>query len=186
MSESVIPAALLRVLSEYKFVGHPLWRMVTERIVFASNWPFTRLYQRYQSTRRGPKAGGSLRPLLASGLASPRLLDDHHHRRPDQTSRQHRMRHLRQQHRHYRSPHRQLSHYQGHLTKTAQITPSSRKQLHRLLLQSLHVLRNQGSSRLSTRQDNQHSTSTSGWRMNTPLMRSTTPRMCTPPRTRSS
>ena len=27
MNQSVIPAVLLRALSEYKFVGHPLWRM---------------------------------------------------------------------------------------------------------------------------------------------------------------
>ena len=52
------------------------WEWLTGRIMFALNWPSIRIYQRYQSSRRGPKAGGSLHPLLASGLASPQLLDD--------------------------------------------------------------------------------------------------------------
>ena len=65
---SVILAVLLRALSEWKFVGHPLWRMADGKIMFASNWPFTRRYERYQSTRRGLKAGGSLHLLLAIGL----------------------------------------------------------------------------------------------------------------------
>ena len=77
MSESVIPAILLRALSEYKFVGHPLWRMADGKDHVRVELTFHKNLPTLLSTRGGPKAGGSLHPLLASGLASPQLLDVH-------------------------------------------------------------------------------------------------------------
>ena len=120
--------------------------------MFALNWPSIRRYQRYQCTGGGPKAGGSLHPLLASGLASPQLLDNHHHRRPDRRlqhadnrQRRRRRRHH-QHHRYYRST--QLpSQYQDHRRQhRSRHHPSSRDQLHRLLLQNHHRQRSRKKS----------------------------------------
>ena len=45
---------------------------LTGRIMFALNWPSIRIYQRYLSTRGGPKAGGSLHPLPRQPTAARR------------------------------------------------------------------------------------------------------------------
>ena len=121
--------------------------------MFASNWPITR---RYQPTRRGMKAGGSLHPLLASGLANPQLLDDSHRRRPDRRlhhadSRQRRRgRYHRQQHRHYRTPHRPPSHCQArrrqHRSRHHPETNYSRTSMARTSLGPWKFVRDMGSS----------------------------------------
>ena len=60
MSESVIPAVLLRALSEYKFVCHPLWRMadgkdhVRVELTFHKNLPTLPVYKRRAESRRQP------------------------------------------------------------------------------------------------------------------------------------
>ena len=78
MSESIIPAVLLRALSEYKFVGHPLWKMadgkdhVRVELTFHKTLPMLPVYKRRAESR------------LASGLTSPQLLDNHHQQQPDQ------------------------------------------------------------------------------------------------------
>ena len=74
-----MPGVLLRALSGYKFVGTPLWRMSDGKDLVRVELTFHKSYQRLESTRRGLKAGGSLLPLLASGLASLLLLEDRHH-----------------------------------------------------------------------------------------------------------
>ena len=74
-----MPGILLRTLSEYKFVGTPLWRMsdgkdlVRVELTFHKKLPTPRVY------KKGAESGGSLLPLLASGLASPHLLEDRRH-----------------------------------------------------------------------------------------------------------
>ena len=70
MSESVIPAVLLRALSEYKFVGHPLRRIagrtdyVCVELTFHKTLPTLPIYKKRAESRRQPA------PLLASGLAT--------------------------------------------------------------------------------------------------------------------
>ena len=60
MSESVIPAVLLRALSEYKFVGHPIWRMadgkdhVRVELTFHKTVPTLPVYKRRAESRRQP------------------------------------------------------------------------------------------------------------------------------------
>ena len=139
------------------------WGWLTWRIMFALNWPSIRIYQRYQSSRRGPKAGGSLHSLLASDLASPQLLDDHH--LPDrrlQYSEKHRRRITHRQHyRHWRSTHQTPSQLQDHQRQhSLHHLHASRNQLHRLL-QRIHVPRDRERSRRSIRINSRHSISTS-------------------------
>ena len=60
MSQSVIPAVLLRALSEYKFVGHPHWRMadgkdhVCFELTFHKNLPTLPVFKKRAKSRRQP------------------------------------------------------------------------------------------------------------------------------------
>ena len=76
---TMTPSVLLNVLKEFNFVGAPLWRLSDRKDLVRVELTF---HKNQQDTTRGrPKAGGSLQSLLASGLASPQLLEDL--RRPD-------------------------------------------------------------------------------------------------------
>ena len=157
MSESVIPAVLLRALSEYKFVGHPLWRMADGKDHVRVELTFHKMVPTLPVYKRRAKAGGSLHPLLASGLASPQLLDVHL-LRPDRRlqhakNRQHRRRRPHRQHyRQWRSTHQISSQLQDHQRQHSSCHfHTSRNQLHRLLLQRLHMPRDLEQSRRSTR-----------------------------------
>ena len=122
MSDSVMPGVLLRALSEYKFVGTPLWRMsdgkylVRVELTFHKKLPTPRIYKKGAESRRQPAA------LLASGLASPLQLQDRRHaenRRRWRGRRYHHRHRLYYRHRirssdhatriHLPSPHRGLS-----------------------------------------------------------------------------
>ena len=191
MFESVIPAVLLRALSEYKFVGSPE-RMANRKDHVRVVLSFNETLPTGQSTRRGLKAGGSMHPLLASDLASPQLLDVHHHRRPYRRlqhadSRQRRRRRqYRQQYRRYRSTHQILSQYQDHRRQhRSRHHQSSRNQLHRLLLQSRHRRRSPEQC-LRRRTLHLHSTLMSTSRKNTLYMKSTSSRMSRQRNTRPS
>ena len=75
-----MPGVLLRALSEYSFVGTPLWRMSDGKDLVRAELTFHKaLPTKSLITRGGLKAGGSLHPLLASGLASLFQLQDHRH-----------------------------------------------------------------------------------------------------------
>ena len=60
MNQSVIPAVLLRALSEYKFVGHPLWRIadgkdhVPVELTFHKNLPTQPIFKKKAESRRQP------------------------------------------------------------------------------------------------------------------------------------
>ena len=77
MSESVIPAVLLRALSEYKFVGHLLWRMADGKGHVCVKKNFHKMlptYKKRAESRRQPEpsAGKWLRqPTAASQPPMP-------------------------------------------------------------------------------------------------------------------
>ena len=170
---SVIPAILLNTLREYNFVGSPLWRMSYGKdlfrveLTFHKNLPTTKFYKRCVVVggggggggEGGSKAGGSLHPLLAR---LTQLRQDLQNRRTDPRLRADS---LRRRRRHHHQPSRHCRpHHLGPLDDNA----SHRQQRschhlflcdlqHHLLLKILR-LQKQGSSRRSTRQDNQHST----------------------------
>ena len=155
-------------LREYNFVGSPLWRMsdrkdlVRVELTLHKNLPTTRFY------KKGPKAGGSLHTLLSSGLASP-LLQQKPTTRSTPASRQH-------------MPEKETPPQAGQTLQTtapttirhqrkpqrADITPSPIIMRPTTLPPSLDSspTKKPRSSCRSTRQDTQHSTSTSRWRMN--------------------
>ena len=60
MNQSVIPAVLLRAPSEYRFVGHPLWRMadgkdhVRVELTFHKNLPTQPIFKKRAESRRQP------------------------------------------------------------------------------------------------------------------------------------
>ena len=116
-----MPGVLLRALSEYNFVGSPLWRMSDGKDLVRVELTFHKnLYQRLESTRRGLKAGGSLHPLLASGLASPLLLEDRH-------AENRRRWRGRRYHHHHRLQYRRRTRSQDHATRLQ--LPSPHRQL---------------------------------------------------------
>ena len=121
---------------------------VRVELTFHKNLPTLPVYKRKAESR------SSLHPLLASGLASPQLLDHHHHRRPDR-----RLQHAdsRQRRRRdntasitdtmYRSTHQLLSQYQDHRRQhRSRHHPSFGNQLHRLLFQNRHHRRSREQS----------------------------------------
>ena len=89
MSESVIPAVLLRALSEYKFVGNPLWRMadgkdhVRVELTFHKNLPTLPVYKRRAESRRqpAPSAGEWPRQPTAARRPPPTTRSTHTARR---------------------------------------------------------------------------------------------------------
>ena len=153
MSESVIPAVLLKVLSEYKFVGYTLW--------FASNWPFTR---RYQPTKEGWKqtavwlSAGELprQPTAAKWPPPPPTRPPHHHA----DSRQRRRRRT-------TTRHTDTTEYRTDRHLTTKITEDSTDHAithhpdSNYTASFSNELRNRGSSCRSTWQDRYHSTSMS-------------------------
>ena len=73
---TMLPTVLMNALKECTFVGSPLWRMSDGNDLVRVELTFHRYYQP-TVTRRGLKAGGSLHPLLASGLVSPHQPDEY-------------------------------------------------------------------------------------------------------------
>ena len=78
----LLPAVLLNALRQYSSDASPLWRMADGKDHVKIEVTFRKATNKL-STRRGPKAGGGLHPLLASGLASLLQPDD---RRPTTTT----------------------------------------------------------------------------------------------------
>ena len=180
MSESVIPAVLLRALSEYKFVGHPLWRMadgkdhVRVELTFHKTLPTLPVYKRRAESRRQPAPSAGEWPRQPTAARQP------HRRRPDRRlqhadSRQRRRRQHRQHRRYYRStqlPSQNQDHQRQHGSRHQ---PSSRDQLHRLLVRNRHRQRSREQSR-RRRTLHPRSTFMSALR-NTLYMKSTSSRM---------
>ena len=77
MSESVIPVVLLRALSEYKFVGHPLWRMADEKdhvrveLTFHKNLPTLPVYKKRAESRRQPAPSAGEWPRQPTAARRP-------------------------------------------------------------------------------------------------------------------
>ena len=77
MSESAIPAVLLRALSEYKFVGHPLWRMadgkdhVHVKLIFHKTLPTLPVYKRRAESRRQPALSAGEWPRQPTAARQP-------------------------------------------------------------------------------------------------------------------
>ena len=77
MSESIIPAVLLRALSEYKFVGHPLWRMadgkdhVRVELTFHKTLPMLPVYKRRAESRRQPAPSAGEWPCQPTAARQP-------------------------------------------------------------------------------------------------------------------
>ena len=77
MSESVIPAVLFRALSEYKFVGHPLWRMadgkdqVHVELTFHKNLPMLPFYKKRAKSRRQPAPSAGEWPRQPTAAKRP-------------------------------------------------------------------------------------------------------------------
>ena len=150
MSESVIPAVLLRALSEYKFVGRPLWRMahgkdhVLVELTFHKTLPTLPVYKRRAESRRqpAPSAGEwSRQPTAARQSPPPTTRPTPPARRQPTTPET-------------TPPAPQTLQIDTPATitvqrppKTAQITPSPIIQLHRLLLQNHHRQRGREQSR---------------------------------------
>ena len=161
MSESVIPAILLRALSEYKFVGHPLWRMadgkdhVRVELTFHKNLPTLPVYKRRAESRRQPAPSAGEWPRQPTAARRPPPTP-----RSTPTSR-----------RELTAPEKETS---PPALRTLEInTPDiitvtrqhSSRHLHtsrnRLLLQRLHVPREREQSCRSTRPNSRHSISMS-------------------------
>ena len=77
MNQSVIPAVLLRALSEYKFVGHPLWRMadgkdhVRVELTFHKNLPTQPFYKKRAESRRQPAPSAGEWPRQPTAARRP-------------------------------------------------------------------------------------------------------------------
>ena len=77
MNQSVIPAVLLRALSEYKFVGHPLWRMadgkdyVRVELTFHKNLPTQPIYKKRAESRRQPAPSAGEWPRQPTAARRP-------------------------------------------------------------------------------------------------------------------
>ena len=175
-----MPGVLLRALSEYKFVGTPLWRMsdgkdlVRVELTFHKALPTKPYYKKRAESRRQPAPSAGEWPHQPAATTRPptttrsTLLDDsqlwrgrcHHHQR-----------------RHYQTlqdnTSRMISHRRQQLYSHRR---SSLDQLHRLLLQNHHQRRSREQSR-RRRRLHARSTSMLKLRKNTLYMRSTTSRM---------
>ena len=137
---------------------------LTGRIMFALNWPFTRRYRRYQSTRGWGESRWQPAPSAGEWPTAARQPPPTTRSTP--TARRERT-----------APEKETSppapqtleiNTPDNITvtrpsKTAQLTPSPyiQNQLHRLLLQRLHVLRDLEQSRRSTQLNSRHSISMS-------------------------
>ena len=78
MSESVIPAVLLRAMSKYKFVGHPLWRMADgkDHVELTSHktlptLPALPVYKRRAESRRQPAPSAGEWPRQPTAARQP-------------------------------------------------------------------------------------------------------------------
>ena len=77
MNQSVIPAVLLRALSEYKFVGHPLWRMadgkdhVRVELTFHKNLPTQPVFKKRAESRRQPAPSAGEWPRQPTAARRP-------------------------------------------------------------------------------------------------------------------
>ena len=77
MNQSVIPAVLLRALSEYRFVGHPLWRMadgkdhVRVEQTFHKNLPTQPVYKKRAESRRQPAPSAGEWPRQPTAARRP-------------------------------------------------------------------------------------------------------------------
>ena len=77
MSQSGIPAVQLRALSEYKFVGHPLWRMadgkdhVRVELTFHKNLQTQPVFKKRAESRRQPAPSAGDRPHLPTAARRP-------------------------------------------------------------------------------------------------------------------
>ena len=77
MNQSVIPAVLLRALSEYRFVGHPLWRMadgkdhVCVELTFHKNLPTQPVYKKRAESRRQPAPSAGEWPRQPTAARRP-------------------------------------------------------------------------------------------------------------------
>ena len=165
MPESIIPAVLLRALSEYKFVDHPLWRMadgkdhVRVELTSHKNLPTLPIYKRRAESKRQPAPSAGEWPRQPTAA-----------RRPPTTTRS-----TPTVRRESTAPEKKTLppalqtleiNTPDTITvirppKTVQFTPSPyiRNQLHRLLLQRLHVPRDREQSRRSTWPNSRYSIS---------------------------
>ena len=180
---TMILSVLLNALKEFNFVGARLWRLSDGKDLVRVELTFHKTQPTSRYVKKRAK-GGSLHPLLVSGLASPQLLEDRRRRRPD---RRLQADNLRRRRRHHHQPSRHCR--QQHLPPS-DINASHRQQRshhHRSSCDQQHRLqRSQGQSRRSTRQDNRNSTSMTKWKMNILYTRSTTSRTSMPQPTMSS
>ena len=77
MNQTVIPAVLLRALSEYKFVGHPLWRMadgkdhVRVELAFHKNLPTQPIFKKRAESRRQPAPSAGEWPRQPTAARRP-------------------------------------------------------------------------------------------------------------------
>ena len=77
MNQSVIPAVLLRALSEYKFVDHPLWRMadgkdhVRVELTFHKNLPTQPIFKKRAESRRQPATSAGKWPRQPTAARRP-------------------------------------------------------------------------------------------------------------------
>ena len=77
MSESVIPAVLLRAPSEYKFIGHPLWRMADGKnharveLTFHKKLPTLPIYKRGAENGRQPAPSAGEWPRQPTAARQP-------------------------------------------------------------------------------------------------------------------
>ena len=77
MNQSVIPAVLLRALSEYRFVGHPLWRMadgkdhVRVELTFHKNLPTQAIFKKRAESRRQPAPSAGEWPRQPTAARRP-------------------------------------------------------------------------------------------------------------------
>ena len=77
MPQSVIHAVLLRALSEYKFVGHPLWRMadgkdhVHVELTFHKNLPTQPVFKKRAESRRQPAPSAGEWPRQPTAARRP-------------------------------------------------------------------------------------------------------------------
>ena len=162
MPESVIPAVLLRALSEYNFVGNPLWRMAdgNDRVelTFHKTLPTLPVYKRRAESRRqpAPSAGEWLRQPTAARQPPPTTRSTPTARR-EQTAPEKETSPPAPQTLEINTP--------DTITVTRQHSSrhlhTSRNQLHRLLLQRLHVPRDLEQGHRSTRLNSRHSISMS-------------------------
>ena len=180
MSESVMPAVLLRALNEYGCWSSSLEEIadgkdhVRVELTFHKTLPTLPVYKRRAESRRQPAPSVGEWPRQPTAARQPPPPTT----RPTPPARRRRRRRQHCQHRrHYRSSQQLSSQCKDHRRQhRSRHHLSSRDQLHRLLLQNHHRQRSREQSR---RRRTLHpcSTSMSTLRKSTLYMRSTTSRM---------